>query len=81
MTNTTTKTDWGPWHKERHAFFQRETEGFIPDLKALETHIKKLTEICPKDAGGWPVYQALDMIDNLTADYNRAMRYLKMLTG
>ena len=46
-----TKADWQPWHDEIKRFKARETEGLDKDLKALEAHIKKLREICPKDIG------------------------------
>lgn len=65
------KQDWQAWHEERERFVSRDSEGFTQDLKALEQHIKKLTEVSPKDKAERPVVQALNLISELTKDFNR----------
>ena len=74
----TLKENWEGWNDERKHFQERDTEGFTKDLTALEAHIKKLTEVCPKDKAGWPVTTALLYIDRLTSAYNRFKRYLNL---
>lgn len=72
------REEWNAWHEEREAFLARDSAGFTQDLKALEEHIKKLTEICPKDAAGWPVGTALNHIIKLTKGYNLFKEYLTL---
>ncbi len=45
-----TKDPWQPWHDEMKRYAARETVGITKNLAALEAHIKKLREVCPKDA-------------------------------
>lgn len=66
-----TQQDWELWEKERTYFKARETEGFTKDFAALEAHIKRLQEVAPKDKAGWPVGQALKVIDQLQRDFHR----------
>ena len=65
------KIDWSAWTKERQSFDERESQGFNSDLAALKAHIDKLTEVCPKDKGGWPHIVALRHLDTLKANYAR----------
>jgi len=74
-----TKKNWEKWHEERQRFQTRNPEGFTIDLKALEAHIKKLTEVCPKDKADRPVVTALFVLDDLTKDYNRFKSYLRLV--
>lgn len=81
MSPRITKADWELWNKERLSFANRDTVGFIRDIRALETHIKNLKEICPRDAVGSPAIGALHVLDKLTADLKRFKRYFKTVTG
>ena len=68
------KNSWVPWNEERQTYGQRESAGFTKDLQALKEHIRKLQEVCPKDKAGWPVAQALDVLDRLKRDYETINR-------
>lgn len=70
--------DWTAWHEERKRFQARDTQGFTKDLKAFEQHIKNLTQVCPKDAAGWPVGTALYHLDILQKEYDRFKEYLEL---
>ena len=72
------KEDWSAWDKERNDYRERETEGFTKDLDALESHIKKLAAVCPKDKAGWPVLNALTVISRLQRDHARFKEFLNL---
>ncbi len=64
---------WEDWNIERDRFKARKSEGLIPDTRALETHIRKLQHICPKDQEKFPVLPALNMINKLQKEYLEAI--------
>jgi len=76
-----TKNDWQPWHDEIKRFGTRETEGLDKDLKALEAHIKKLREICPKDSAGYPTTRALTYLNKLQGHLDGVKSYLTSVSG
>jgi len=71
-----TKNDWQPWHDEVKRFEARETEGLPKDLQALEAHIKKLREVCPKDSAGYPTTRALTYLNKLQRHLDGVKSYL-----
>ncbi|MBA7695840.1 hypothetical protein ES703_104480 [subsurface metagenome] len=71
-----TKDNWKAWREEREQFAKRETQGFTAEIKALEQHIAKLREICPKDTAGYPHNRALMVLDELQRRVDEAKRYL-----
>jgi len=71
-----TKDDWKAWDEERKQFAKREPQGFTIEIKALEEHIKKLREICPKDTAGYPHGTALTELNKLQQRLDEAKRYL-----
>ena len=71
-----TKDNWQPWHDEIKRFKSRETEGLDKDLAALEAHIKKLREICPKDSAGYPTIRALTYLNKLQMHLDGVKSYL-----
>jgi len=71
-----TKDSWKAWDEEKNRFAKRETQGFTADLKALEQHIKKLREVCPKDTAGYPHNLALTYLNLLQQRVDEAKRYL-----
>ena len=71
-----TKDRWQPWHDEIKRFEARETEGLDKDLVALEAHIKKLREICPKDSAGYPTIRALTYLNKEQMRLNGVRSYL-----
>ncbi len=70
------KDKWQPWRDEIERFKARETEGLDKELKALEAHIKKLREICPKDSAGCPTNRALDYLNKKQVRLNGVRSYL-----
>ena len=70
------RQDWSDWDKERRRFTKRDTEGFTKDFAALEGHIKKLVEVCPKDKVGFPVTKALIHIDTLRKFQHNVKNFL-----
>ncbi|MBW8017875.1 MAG: hypothetical protein FVQ82_17025 [Planctomycetes bacterium] len=70
------KDKWQPWRDEIERFKARETEGLDKELKALEAHIKKLREICPKDSAGYPTNRALAYLNKEQMRLNGAKSYL-----
>ncbi|GAI67271.1 unnamed protein product [marine sediment metagenome] len=71
-----TKDSWQPWHDEIKSFKARETEGLDKDMAALEAHIKKLREICPKDSAGYPNTRALAYLNKLQTRLDEVKSYL-----
>lgn len=71
-----TKDDWKAWNEEKKQFARRETQGFTADIKALEQHIARLREICPKDIAGYPHNTALTYLNRLQQRAGEAKRYL-----
>ncbi|MBA7523082.1 hypothetical protein ES705_15205 [subsurface metagenome] len=71
-----TKDNWKARREEREQFAKRETQGFTAEIKALEQHIAKLREICPKDTAGYPHNRALMVLDELQRRVDEAKRYL-----
>ncbi|MBA7691169.1 hypothetical protein ES703_99709 [subsurface metagenome] len=71
-----TKDDWKAWNEERKRYAKREAQGFTAEIKALEQHIAKLREICPKDTAGYPQTRALMELDKLQRGLDEAKRYL-----
>jgi len=71
-----TRDKWQPWHDEIKRYAARESEGLDEDLKALEAHIKKLREICPKDSAGYPTTRALAHLNNLQMRLDGVKSYL-----
>ncbi|GAJ17861.1 unnamed protein product, partial [marine sediment metagenome] len=76
-----TKDDWKAWNEERKQFTRREPQGFTAEIKALEQHIAKLREICPKDTAGYPHTRALMVLDELRQRVDEAKRYLAGVGG
>ena len=76
-----TKEAWQPWHDEIKRFGARETEGLDKDLAALEAHIKKLREICPKDGAGYPPVRALAYLNKLQTRLDGVKSYLAGVSG
>ena len=76
-----TKDSWQPWHDEIKRFRARETKGLDKDLAALEAHIKKLREICPKDSAGYPTNRALDYLNKLQMRLDGVKSYLAGVSG
>jgi len=77
----TTKDDWKAWNEERKWFAKREAQGFTAEIKALEQHIAKLREICPKDTAGYPHTRALTELQKLQQRVNEAKAYLASVAG
>ncbi len=75
MTRTI-KDDWKPWHEEIKRYANRDTEGLTKDLAALEAHIKKLAEVCPKDSAGFPHTTALIYFNRLQIRLDEVKNYL-----
>lgn len=73
-----TNADWAKWHAEIEHFHDRTSDGFAGDIIALETHIKKLVEICPKDAIDYPIWAAREYILQLQTALENAKRYLTL---
>jgi len=71
-----TKDDWKAWNFEREQFAKRGAQGFTAEIKALEQHIAKLREICPKDTAGYPHTRALMVFNELQQRVDEAKRYL-----
>ena len=71
-----TRPDWTAWSKERREFAKREPQGFTAEIKALEQHIAKLREVCPKDTAGFPHMTALTELNKLQQRLDEAKRYL-----
>lgn len=76
-----TKDDWKKWQEEREQFAKQETHGFTSDIKALEQHIAKLREVCPKDTAGYPHSTALYYLDELQQRVDAAKAYLASVGG
>ena len=74
-----TRNNWKAWNEERENFTARDTKGFTKDVAALEAHISKLIEVCPKDEAGWPRGTALEVIGDLQEDLETLRRYLAQL--
>lgn len=70
------KDRWQPWRDEIKRFEARKTEGLDKDLKALEAHIKKLQEICPKDSVGYPAVRALTYLNKWQMRLDEVRSYL-----
>ncbi|MBA7701591.1 hypothetical protein ES703_110331 [subsurface metagenome] len=68
--------NWRPWLEEIKRYAARETEGLTKELAALEAHIKKLREICPKDSAGYPVNAALTYLNKLQMRLDGVKSYL-----
>ncbi|MBA7606690.1 hypothetical protein ES703_13840 [subsurface metagenome] len=71
-----TKNNWQPWHDEIKRYAARETEGMTKELAALEAHIKKLREICPKDSAKYPTSRALTYLNKLQMRLDGVKSYL-----
>ncbi|MBA7632597.1 hypothetical protein ES703_40146 [subsurface metagenome] len=71
-----TKDNWLPWHEEIKRYAKRDTEGLSRDMAALEAHIKKLREVCPKDSAGYPYTTALIYLNRLQNRLDQAKKYL-----
>ncbi|MBA7621321.1 hypothetical protein ES703_28681 [subsurface metagenome] len=71
-----TKDDWTAWHEEIRRYAQRETQGLSADLKALEQHIAKLREVCPKDRAEYPHLTALIYLNRLQIRLDEVKSYL-----
>ena len=67
--------DWKPWNEERKRFLERETQGYQEDIYALEQHIFKLLEVCPKDKTNFPHLSALDVINKLKVTLHQARAF------
>lgn len=80
MTRTT-KNNWQPWKEEIERYKARETEGLDKDLKALEAHIKKLRQVCPKDSAGYPNNHALEYLNDLQMRLDGVNSYLSRAVG
>ena len=76
-----TKDDWKAWNEERKQFARREAQGFTAEIKALELHIARLREICPKDNAGYPLIRALVVLNELQQRLDEAKRYLATVGG
>lgn len=76
----TTREHWRLWHEERQRFKTRGSTGYLQDILALKTHIMKLQDLAPKDKAGWPVYDALQVIDKLKREYRTYERYLEQMS-
>ena len=72
---------WEPWHEEVKRYKAKQTEGLTRDMEALEAHIRKLREICPKDVAGWPHGTALSYLNRLQIDLDTARKYLAGATA
>jgi len=70
----TERADWSKWNEELESFKDRNTEGFMKDLAALEAHIKKLRKVSPKDKIGFPHMNAFDDLTRLASDLEMAKR-------
>ncbi|MBA7522496.1 hypothetical protein ES705_14615 [subsurface metagenome] len=77
----TTKDDWSAWHDEIKRYAKRETGGFTADLKALEQHIAKLREVCPKDVAGYPHTTALIYLSRLQMKLDSIKSYVAGATA
>ena len=75
-----TKDNWKAWNEERKSFAKREAQGFTAEIKALEQHIVKLREVCPKDFAGYPHTRALMVLSDLQQRVDEAKRYLASVT-
>ncbi len=71
-----TKDDWKAWNEERKRFARIGTKGFAADIKALEQHIAKPREVCPKDTAGYPHTRALMVLNEFQLRVDEAKRYL-----
>ena len=67
-----TAADWKAWNEERQSYLGYASQGFDSDIEALETHIRKLQEVAPKDKADWPNSRALSVIDHLKEDLKAA---------
>ena len=76
-----TKDNWQPWHDEIKRFGARGTAGLGKDMAALEAHIKKLREICPKDGAGYPPVRALTYLNKLQIRLDGVRSYLAGVAG
>ncbi|MBA7661740.1 hypothetical protein ES703_69760 [subsurface metagenome] len=76
-----TKNSWQPWRDEIKRFKARETQGLTKDMAALEAHIKKLREICPKDSAGYPHITALIYLNRLQMHLDGVKSYLAGVSG
>jgi hypothetical protein len=76
-----TETDRQPWHEEIKSYANRGTEGLSKDMAALEAHIKKLHEICPKDSTGFPHTAALIYLNRLQNRLDEVKQYLSAAAG
>jgi len=72
----TKKDDWQPWNDEIRRYTARGTEGLNKDIEALEAHIKKLQEICPKDSAGCRSTEALTYLHSLQLRLDEVRDYL-----
>lgn len=70
------KDDWQFWHKAIRQYRERQTEGLIKDLAALEAHIKELQRVAPKIAENIPHYQAAEYIERLQFQAKQARVWL-----
>ena len=71
-----TKDDWAKWQDEVKAYASRDTQGFSADIKALDEHIGKLWEVCPKDKAGYPHTTSLIYLNRLQQRLDYAKKYL-----
>ncbi|MBA7523849.1 hypothetical protein ES705_15983 [subsurface metagenome] len=71
-----TKENWKPWHEEIKRYANRDTEGLDKDTAALEAHIKKLREVCPKDSAQYPHTTALIYLNQLKNRLDEVKKYL-----
>lgn len=69
--------NWSEWHEERKRFKERETEGFIKDIAALEAHLIKLRQVAPKDKAGVLHSNAWDYCNKLQKFHDKVMEYLE----
>ncbi len=74
------KDVWKAWHKEIRRYAHRETEGLTADIKALEQHIAKLREVCPKDSAEFPITTALIYLNRLQTRLDKVKGYLAATT-
>lgn len=75
-----TAADWKAWNEERQRYREYDTQGFDADIEALETHIRKLREVAPKDKAGWPEGHALSVIDHLEEDLKAAKAWQGLMS-
>ena len=71
-----TKGIWKAWDEEKKRYAERETGGFVADLKALEQHIARLREVAPKDKAGWLHNTALTYLNQLQMNLDSIKSYV-----